>query len=373
MVFLNFIQVNPNRKRLFFKLIPYPTISLISGWIYFIIERGIMGDATFYPATDNPYDKVSSFLAISVMSPVLGLLVGFFEESSLFNRRLKPLSFVKKVVFKTVLYVLIVLALMLIVSFGINAANMNLPMFDERVIQTIFSFFFSFTLLSIVIFIGFMIGITLFFSEIVDFLGLDVVSSFFNGKYAKSVEEDRIFMFLDMKGSTSIAERLGHQKHYQLINDYYTDMSDAIVTTKGHIYQYVGDEIVIFWSVREGLESENCLECFYQIKERIEARRDRYLKRYGVVPSFKAAVHLGKVTRGQVGRIKRELLFTGDVLNTTARIQALCNELETDFLTSEELKKSFEDAQHMFIERGSFELKGRNQPIVLFAISPPDS
>lgn len=341
---------------------------MISGMMYFIIERGIMGNASFYPSTKNPYDPVSAFWAVWPMSIVLGLLIGLIEESSLFTTKLKNLAFFQKIVLKTLLYVVVVLFLLLIVSFSINSVNMKLSPFDPRVLETIAAFFLSFTLLSIVIFIGFMIGVTLFFSEIVDYLGLDVVSSFFNGKYAKSVEEDRIFMFLDMKGSTTIAEKLGHKQHYRLINDYYADMTDAIINTKGSIYQYVGDEIVIFWSVKEGLEENNCVRCFYLIKERVEARSARYLEKYQVVPEFKAGVHLGKVTRGQVGRIKRELLFTGDVLNTTARIQSLCNELKADFLTSGELKNRIASTPYAFEDKGSFELKGRNQEISLFEV-----
>jgi len=293
--------------------------------MYFIIERGIMGDTPFYPATKNPYDSISAFLAIFPMSIVLGLLIGIIEESSLFSARLKHLSFFRKILIKTILYVFVVLVLLLIVTFTINAVNMKLPVFHDQVVSTIVTFFTSFTLLSIVIFIGYMIGVTLFFSEIVDYLGVDVVSSFFTGKYSRSVEENRIFMFLDMKGSTTIAEKLGHQKHYRLINDYYADMTNSIVRTKGHIYQYVGDEVVIFWSLEEGLDESNCLECFFQIKGKMRNRSDYYMDNYGVVPTFKAGVHFGKVTRGQVGLIKREMLFTGDVLNTTARIQSLCN------------------------------------------------
>ncbi len=364
--FCNFICLKPKQKRLFLKLLPYPVISLISGLMYYIIERGLMGDANFYPSTKNPYDPISSFLAIFPMSIVLGLLIGIIEESTLFSTKLKRLSFFIKIILKTFIYVVLVLVLLLIVSFTINSFNMGLPLFHEQVLDTILNFFTSFTLLSIVIFIGFMISITLFYSEIVDYLGVDVVSSFFTGKYARSVEEDRIFMFLDMKGSTTIAEKLGHQKHYKLINDYYADMSNSIIRTKGHIYQYVGDEVVIFWNLEEGITANHCLECFFQIKGKIQHRSDYYLHAYGVIPTFKAGVHFGKVTRGQVGVIKRELLFTGDVLNTTSRIQSLCNELQSDLLISEELKDRLIVEGFQFERKGSFELKGRNQPIILY-------
>ena len=66
-----------------------------------------------------------------------------------------------------------------------------------------------------------------------------------------------------MRGSTAIAEQLGHEKHYQLINEYYADMTEPIINTMGNIYQYVGDEIVIFWKTSEGLADLNWRELLF--------------------------------------------------------------------------------------------------------------
>ena len=176
-------------------------------------------------------------------------------------------------------------------------------------------------------------------------------------------------MFLDMKDSTTIAEKLGHEKNYMLINDYYADMTDPIIITKGMIYQYVGDEIVVFWHAKEGVNQFNCIKCFFLIKEMIEKRANYYQSRYGLVPTFKAAIHIGKVTRGQVGVTKRELLFTGDVLNTTSRIQALCNELNANLLISEELREALGEGGFAFLNKGSFALKGRDQEAIVYEVS----
>ena len=364
--------MKPNRKRLLLKLLPYPLLAWVGGLLYFDIERGLLGDVRIYPSTNNPYDPFNSFIGVSIMTITLGTVLGYIEEV-IFKNRFKKLPFFFKILVKTVLYVLVVVLLLLVLSFFLNASNMDLSIANRRVLETVMDFFLSFTFLSIVIFSGAMISVSLFFSEIVDFLGIDVVGSFFTGKYAKSVVEDRIFMFLDMKGSTSIAEKLGHEKHYQLINEYYSDMTDAIVRTKGTIYQYVGDEIVVFWNAEGGLSQSNCVRCFFLIKDMIAKRSTDYLSAYGLVPTFKAAIHLGRVTRGQVGLIKRELLFTGDVLNTTARIQSLCNELNASLLISKELKEAIGNGGFTYINKGSFVLKGRDREAVVYQVNQKDA
>ena len=62
---------------------------------------------------------------------------------------------------------------------------------------------------------------------------------FLIGKYHKPIQEDRIFMFLDMKSSTTIAEKIGHVKYFEMLREYYSDLSNPIVQYHGEVYQYV--------------------------------------------------------------------------------------------------------------------------------------
>ena len=74
----------------------------------------------------------------------------------------------------------------------------------------------------------------------------------FSGRYYHPVVEERIFMFLDLKSSTTIAEKLGHIKYSRLIQDCFYDVTDVIDKSKAEIYQYVGDEIVVTWEMEKG-------------------------------------------------------------------------------------------------------------------------
>ena len=102
---------------------------------------------------------------------------------------------------------------------------------------------------------------------------------FITGKYYHPREEERIFMFLDLKSSTTIAEKIGNKKFFDLLREVFNDTTQPIIDCQGEIYQYVGDEIVITWPVDKGLEENNCLLCFFQVQQVLEARRDYYLKR----------------------------------------------------------------------------------------------
>ena len=350
------------------KVVPYPIIFLLGGLMYANVEYGLLSESSTYPVSNTVYNPLNSTLSISLMTILLGFGLGIIEELA-FKNRFKHLSFTRKIISKTLLYVFILIVTLLTFSFALNVLNSGKSLTDPEVYETVFTFFGSYALVSIVVFAGFFIGLSLFFTEIVDYLGIDIVGSFFSGKYAKPIYENRIFMFLDMKDSTTIAEKIGHKKHYELINEYYGDMTDAIVRTEGSIYQYVGDEIVVSWKLEKGLRNVNCLLCFFLIEEVINRKSEHYQKKYGVVPGFKAGFHSGEVTRGQIGQIKRDLLYTGDVLNATARIQGLCNHIGVNLLISDHLKNLLPQNNFKYSSMGEYELRGRQKKEELFAVS----
>lgn len=359
--------MNAKTKRLLFKILPYPIIFMLGGFLYLVIEIGLLGTTTVYPTTGTAYDPINSLLTLIPMTGILGFVLGFIEEVA-FRNKFKRLRFSYKILIQTLLYLSIFLVIQFGFALGLNMTNMGKSSIDAEVVQSVLQFFTSLSIISITFYAGAIIGLSLFFSEIVDYLGLDVAGNFFSGKYSKPVNEDRIFMFLDMKDSTTIAEKIGHKKQHELITEYYGDMSDAIVLTHGSIYQYVGDEIVVSWNLKEGLNQANCLQCFSQIEKRITERAHEYETKYGMVPRFKAGFHCGEVTRGQVGNIKRDLLYIGDVLNATARIQGLCNQQGVNLLLSVTLKKLLPENDFHFKSMGEFELRGRQKKEELFAL-----
>ena len=85
------------------------------------------------------------------------------------------------------------------------------------------------------------------------------------GKYNRPKEEKRIFMFLDIDSSTSIAERLGDEAYHLLLKDFFADITTPILENKGSIYQYVGDEVVVSWNYEDGKEDLHCVRCFFDM------------------------------------------------------------------------------------------------------------
>lgn len=200
--------------------------------------------------------------------------------------------------------------------------------------------------------------------------GPGVLWNMFIGKYRNPREEMRVFMFLDLKSSTTIAEKLGHIKFSRLIQNCFADLTPVITQRKVEIYQYVGDEAVLSWPLENGFEQNHCIHCYFDYTEVLAAKSAYYLREYGVEPVFKAGVHLGKVIVAEVGLIKREIAYHGDVLNTTARIQGKCNDLNQKLLISEDLLKYLRPDEKLESSHlGEELLKGKEQGVTIYGVT----
>lgn len=209
-----------------------------------------------------------------------------------------------------------------------------------------------------------------FLNQVNSLIGPGVLLKILAGRYHKPQEVERFFLFLDVTSSTAIAEKIGPVKFLSLLNDFFFDLSDAVVVSRGKIYKYVGDEAIVVWDRKKGTENANPLFCFFTLKDRIKERSEYYVSTYGLLPEFKAGLHYGKVVMGEMGRHRKEIAYLGDTVNATARIEGECGRLKEGFLASREALDLFKiPATISSRSIGMVSLRGRDAPVELAAIS----
>lgn len=212
-------------------------------------------------------------------------------------------------------------------------------------------------------------------SKISNKLGPGVLRNWLTGKYHEPREETRVFMFLDLRDSTTLAEKLGNLKFSALVRDFFSDMSQVCFPTKAEVSHYIGDEAVISWRPDRAKLNTNVLRFVVLFQEKLAENRRAYEEKYGHVPEFKVGAHMGSVVATEVGESKSEIVFHGDVMNTTARIQQLSSSLGHDFLISAELATFLELDPTLYAttDFGLQSLKGKEVPIQVFGINPTKS
>ena len=340
---------------------------LIFSLIYTLLEKALLGDLNHYPGTGNPYAFERSLFTIPTASLTTGILIGILEVVY-FSKWFIKQSFSKKLFYKSLIYLLIII-IFLIVLFLLNAGETLYTVSDRRLFNSAWAFFSDYSAVSIIVYVSSIVLVTQFYAEVSESIGPGVLSNFFLGKYHRPIEEDRIFMFLDMQSSTTIAEKLGHLQYFEMLKEYFFDLSGAVIDYAGIIYQYAGDEMIVSWKLKDGLKDNNCINCFFAMKSSLEIQTKKYEAEFGLLPKFKAGLHCGKVTTGEIGSLKKEIIFTGDVLNTAARIQGLCNQYNANILVSDDLIKLLDLKELYTVQSvGENKLKGRIEKMELYTI-----
>lgn len=313
--------------------------------------RNLLGHAFFY-------------IALGIMVATI-----FSFTGELLDKRLKLIkSFGVAILVNTVLYLLI---FFIVITLGVTYYTL----FDDGpsnwtiVVNYIFSkegglllFYFFFILLLIN-----------FVKQVDKKFGPQNLLRMIRGDFYRPQEMERIVMFLDLKSSTTIAEEIGHIKFSRFLQDCFDDLN-IIRKYDAEIYQYVGDEVVLIWEVPKGIRDSNCVEFYFAYSEILTMKSDYYQREYGVSPQFKCGCHVGNVVMTEIGQIKREIAYLGDVMNTAARIQGLCNENNKVFLLSEDLFKmlpSTTSYQYQFLNK--IALKGKVNDVNIYSVEKASS
>ena len=186
------------------------------------------------------------------------------------------------------------------------------------------------------------------------------------GKYLKPREENRVIVFIDLRNSTPIAEKLGNN-YFEFIRDFIFCISAGIMEHDGRIYQYVGDEIVAWWPSSK-LNAKKAVDSLIESRKILNTNTDVFMRNYDIVPEYKAGMHVGPITVGQVGIAKKELVMSGNTINTASRIRSACNDLNQKFLVSKEVIDLLEMKDWQSESMGMGDLKGKNEEMELFAL-----
>ena len=337
------------------------TWALISLFRFFETYSSLINSPNY---TNNINLGESIIIALLIIIPA-GIIVGS-NLVFIWEKWLRRIPYLKAMFFILVFYSFVFLVFYPI-DYLVKVINTPSLLIDNSILKTVFLGVFNLVLLSNYLFWLTITFLTILFLFIRDKFGPVEFVNVLKGKYLRPKREERIFMFMDLKSSTAIAERLGEELYFNFLNDTFSMATPGILETKGEIYQYVGDEIVVSWILKNGLSKANCINCFYKMTSLLDDKFDYFEKKYQTQPQFKAGLHFGHVITGEMGIVKREIVYSGDVLNTASRIQSICNKMNTEILVSNDLikriKLSYLSKEIKYM--GNINLRGKQEKIEL--------
>lgn len=199
---------------------------------------------------------------LKIQYPIVGFIAGFFTgvfELFVYRERLRRLPFILGLLIKSVSYtaaVYVFLVFVLTVFYKLTGyANIHNILLNFVKKESV--------ILAIQAFKGSLFIVILF--QLDTLLGDGAFRRYVFGKYHIPNKQDMIFMFLDIKSSTKLAEMLGDEKYYSLIDDFFHDLSEPIIDSDAEIYKYVGDEVIICWPIEKGLTPPTAVDLYLSL------------------------------------------------------------------------------------------------------------
>jgi adenylate cyclase len=218
--------------------------------------------------------------------------------------------------------------------------------------------------------IGFLVVMNLVIG-IANIIGPRAFLNLFIGRYHTPVEENRFVLFVDIAGSTGLAERLGGIAIHRLLDHTFRLLTLSVVDYRGEVLNYVGDEVIVTWPERNGAVDCRPLRCFVAMREELSRASDQLAREFGAAPRIRGSLHFGPVIVGEIGDVKRAIVFNGDVMNTAARLEELSRNVEGGFLASRAAMQRFNSAPPFAIrDLGRLPIRGRADGIDVVGIAP---
>src|SRR5260370_4114332 len=169
---------------------------------------------------------------------------------------------------------------------------------------------------------------------IANIIGPRAFLNFVSGRYHSPVEENRFVLFVDIAGSTGLAEQLGGIAIHRLLDHTFRLLTLSVLDYRGEVLNYVGDEVIVTWPELSGSVDCRPLRCFASMRDELTSASGQLQREFGVVPRIRGSLHFGPVIVGEIGDIKRAIVFNGDVMNTAARLEELSRTVDGGFLIS---------------------------------------
>jgi adenylate cyclase len=187
------------------------------------------------------------------------------------------------------------------------------------------------------------------------------------GGFPKSGQMRQItVLFSDIRGFTSLSETRPPEEIVALLNRYFGRQVEVIFRHGGCLDKFIGDAIMAFWGapLDDPQHARHAVTAALEMSEALEAFR-RELGEAGAAFDVGIGLNSGPAVVGLIGsENKREYTAIGDTVNLASRIEGLTKGVARILVSQETMRLT--EGVFQFADRGSFPVKGREQPVRLF-------
>src|SRR5438034_1774722 len=174
-------------------------------------------------------------------------------------------------------------------------------------------------------------------------------------------------LFADFAGFTQLADQMDPEELQVLVSGIFEDLAEEAVANDGTIEKFIGDAIFVVFGAPVAHEDDpqRALRTALGMQRAFADHATRVMKERGIELGLRAGIHTGMVVAGSV-RSVAEYGVMGDTVNTAQRIQAAAGPGEI-YVSQASFRLT--NREFAFREVGPIEIKGKEKPILVYALT----
>ena len=176
--------------------------------------------------------------------------------------------------------------------------------------------------------------------------------------------------FSDIRGFTSLSERLNAEELVSFLNEYLSEMTNIIMEYGGVVDKYIGDAIMAFWGAPLNNEKHAILACdaCLKMKYRLKILKEKWKKEGKPDINIGCGINTGEAIIGNIGSEKRfDYTAMGDTINLGSILEGLTKQYCVDIIISENTKV-YADKDFLMRELDFVAVKGKSKPIKIYEL-----
>ncbi|WP_269532025.1 adenylate/guanylate cyclase domain-containing protein [Chitinimonas sp. BJYL2] len=180
-------------------------------------------------------------------------------------------------------------------------------------------------------------------------------------------------LFSDIRDFSTLSEQMTPEQVVAFLNEYLSEMAEAVKPWGGYINNFIGDAIVVIFGAPIAAPGREwaAVAAAFDMRDRLSKLNDRREQRGEIRLESGIGISTGEVIAGQVGSMDR-FLYTviGDAVNVAARLEALTKNVERDILINPNTFEGIRSRPEVRVEgMGKHQLKGRREEMDVYAVS----
>jgi adenylate cyclase len=199
-------------------------------------------------------------------------------------------------------------------------------------------------------------------------LGAGTLRSIVSGRYHRPRREERAFVFVDIRGSVSIEDRVGDVRFYSYVAEIFRAIEQAAMESGGDVLDYIGDQVMLSWPI--GRPGENPFMFIPALAHHLGSIQVGLRSEYGTEAAVRVSIHAGTIVAGEIGEFHRKIMLLGSAVNVAARVEQIARDVGVDCIATSNALERFELPKFLTSRSlGIKQLRGKTQAIEVFQIN----